>query len=85
MAVLCSVTIKGDYAVVLPQGSIERGLRFDISKSGCRMYENTRQQSKDFFDEIVRWCGERPGNADVISRSIQMFLSARRRELGLLA
>lgn len=85
MAVKCTVQIAGDYAVVLTADSTSRGLRFDISKTGCRMYENTRQQSKEFFDEIIKWCGERPANADSVSKSIQMYLAARRRELGLLA
>lgn len=85
MAVKCSVKIAGDYALVHAVDSSLRGLRFDISKTGCRMYENTRQQSKEFFDEIVRWCGERPTNADSVSKSIQLFLVARRIELGLPA
>lgn len=84
MAVNCSVQMAGDYAVVVTLNE-SRSLRFDISKTGCRMYESTRQQSKEFFDEIVKWCGERPSNADSLSRSLQFYLSAKRRSLGLLA
>jgi len=85
MAVKCSVKIAGDYAHVQAVDSTMRALRFDISKMGCRMYENSRQQSKEFFDEIINWCGEIPANADVVSKNLQMFLVARRRELGLPA
>jgi len=85
MAVNCSVKIAGDYAHVQAVDSSMRGIRFDISKTGCRMYESTRQQSKELFDEIVNWCGEIPANAESVSRMLQMFLVARRRELGLPA
>lgn len=85
MAVKCSVKIAGDYAHVQAVDSPTRSLRFDVSKTGCRLYENTRQQSKDFFEEIVNWCGEIPANADAVSKMLQMYLLTRRRELGLPA
>ncbi|MDO4496691.1 MAG: hypothetical protein Q4B58_02485 [Bacteroidales bacterium] len=85
MAQECTVSILGDYAMVHAQDSSLRGLRFDISKAGCRMYENSRQQSKDFFDEIIKWFGGRPANADSISKSLQLYLITRRREYGLPA
>lgn len=85
MAVQCSVRIAGDYAMVQASETSLQNLRFDISKPSCRVYENTRQQSREYLEEIVKWCGEQPMNADTLFRSLMMHLSVRRREMGLLA
>lgn len=84
MAVSCSVTIKGDYALIQSREQ-QRNLRFDLSKSYSRCYENTREQAKAYLEEIVKWCGERPQNVDHVLKSLMMYLIVRRREMGLSA
>ena len=83
MAILCSVQIAGDYAVVTAEDAALRQLRFDLSKNYSRCYENTRQQARDYLEEIVRWCGEKPLNVDHVLKSLMMYLFGRRREMGL--
>ncbi len=83
MAILCSVQITGDYAVVKAENVQLNQLRFDLSKSYSRCYENTRQQTRDYLEEIVSWCGERPQNVDSILKSLMMYLLVKRREMGL--
>lgn len=85
MAVLCSFKIDGDYALVQAAVSHSNALRFDLTKAYCRCYENAREQTREYVEEIVRWCGERPQNLDFVSRSIMMDLFARRRRMGLIA
>lgn len=83
MAIQCSLKITGEYAVVTANDVSSKPLRFDLSKPCCRMYENARQQGKEYFEEILRWCGERPSNSDVLLRSFLLYLMTRRRQMGL--
>lgn len=85
MAVLCTMTIVGDYAVVKSETPSQRTLRFDLSKSYSRCYENTKDQTKSYLEEIVKWCGERPQNVDKVMKSLMMYLSVKRRQMGLIA
>lgn len=85
MAVVCSVKIAGDYAVVRSEEPQRRALRFDLSKSYSRCYENTKEQTRFYLEEIVKWCGERPENVDRILRSLMMYLVVKRRQMGLRA
>ena len=85
MATFCSVKIAGDYALVGTERQNTTSLRIDMSKAYCRCYENTREQARDYLEEIVRWCGERPQNLDYVLRCLMMDLFARRRQMGLLA
>lgn len=84
MAVLCSVKITGDYALVQAEKR-ERKLRFDLSKDYSRCYENTKEQAKAYLEEIIQWCGERPQNVDHVLKSLMMYLFVRRQEMGLVA
>ena len=85
MAVFCSVKISGDYAVVKSEEANLRALRFDLSKSYSRCYENTKDQTKSYLEEIVNWCGERPQNVENVLRSLMMYLTVKRRQMGLTA
>lgn len=85
MAIQCSVKIAGDYALVQANLSKIPFLRFDLSKACCRCYENSREQTREYLEEIIRLCGERPQNLELVSRSLMMDLFARRRQMGLLA
>ena len=83
MAILCSLQITGDYAVITADHGPQNILRFDMTKPCCRMYESARQQGKEYLEEIVKWCGENPANSESILRSILLYLMARRRQMGL--
>ncbi|MBQ0057535.1 MAG: hypothetical protein KBT20_07755 [Bacteroidales bacterium] len=85
MAILCSVKIAGNYALVQSETRLDHSLRFDLSKTYCRCYENTREQTKEYLEEIVRWCGEKPQNLDIVLKSLMMDLFTRRRRMGLTA
>lgn len=85
MALHCSVKIAGNYALVQTEEPRRRMLRFDLSKSYSRCYENTRDQARSYLEEIVKWCGGSPQNVDSVLRSLMMHLVVRRREMGLSA
>ncbi|MBE6331817.1 MAG: hypothetical protein E7070_05890 [Bacteroidales bacterium] len=60
-------------------------MRFDLSKSYSRCYENTREQAKSYLEDIVSWFGERPQNVDTVLKSLLLHLTVKRREMGLSA
>jgi hypothetical protein len=80
----CSIRIMNDYAFVQSDKSGLGTLKFDMSLPCCRVFETTKQQSRDYLDELIDWCGETPSNIDTIARSIFMYLTVRRREAGML-
>ena len=85
MALQCSLQIHQDYAEVhaLNDPSL-RCLKFDMSDTYCRIFETTKQQSRDYLEEIVRWArGIRPDNMETLVRSIHTYLSAKRRAIGM--
>lgn len=79
----CSISIFNDYAVVKSDDASLGTLKFDMSLSYCKIFETTKQQSRDYVEELVRWCGERPDNIDTIVKSILLYVSVKRREAGL--
>lgn len=85
MSVNCYVKIAGDYALINAEESKHRVLRFDLSKSYSQCYENTREQSKSYVEEIVHWLGEKPKNLEFVLKSLMMHLFVRRKEMGLVA
>lgn len=84
MATSCTVKIAGDYALVQSEKR-SRTLRFDLSKNSSQCYENTKDQTKAYLEEIVKWCGEKPQNFDSVFKSLMFYLLVRRREMGLIA
>jgi len=85
MSVICSVKIAGNYALVESVEMLNRSLRFDLSLSSSRCYENTREQAKAYLEEIVKWCGEKPQNVDSVLKALMLHLFVVRREMGLVA
>ena len=81
----CSIRIFKDYAVVKSDNASLGTLKFDMSLPYCRIFETTKQQSRDYLEEIINWCGERPENIDSILKSILLYVSVRRREAGMTA
>ncbi len=83
MAVECSIRIYDEYAVVESNKDTLGSLFLDTSLSYCRIFETTKQQSRDYIDELISWCGEKPDNIDHIIKSILLFLTVKRRQAGL--
>lgn len=83
MAIQCTLQIHKDYAEVKALNANLGTLKFDVSPSYCRIFETTKQQSRDYLEEMIRWCGERPDNLESMLKSIHLFLTVRRRELGM--
>ena len=83
MAVECSIRIYDDYAEVKSSDLALGSLFLDTSLNYCRIFETTKQQSRDYLDELVNWCGEKPDNIDHIIKSILLYLTVKRREAGL--
>lgn len=80
---ICTITIYGDYARVSSDVR-EGGLTLDMSDTYCHLFESTKAQSRDYMDNICRWCGTKPDNTDSLIRSLLIHLSALRKSKGLL-
>jgi len=78
----CSVKINGEYAVVSSNEKTDT-LKLDFSSHYCKIFESAKQQSRDYLDELLRWCGTRPENLESLNRSLHMFLLVRRQQIGL--
>ncbi len=79
----CSISIFNDYAVVKADDASLGTLKFDMSLPYCKIFETTKQQSRDYVEELVHWCGGRPDNIDTIAKSILLYVAVKRREAGL--
>lgn len=77
----CSVSLEKDSVVVISD-AVSTPLRMSITKPYCRLFESTRAQSRDYVDEVVRWCGDYPSNFDSFSRNLMHFTAARRKHFG---
>ena len=50
----CIVDIN-DNIVVRNEANPMQMLRLEMSRFYCRLFETTRDQSRDYLDEILRW------------------------------
>lgn len=69
--------------IVTDESNPSQVLRLDMSPFYCRLFECTRDQSRDYVEEILRWAGDDIENFDYVSTSIMHCTAARRRSLGL--
>lgn len=85
MAILCSLKFQNDYAVVTASEASLGMLKFDMTPGFCRIYESSHQQTRDYTESLLQWCGdEQPSNLDVILSSLQMCVHAKRHQVGLV-
>lgn len=77
----CEVRIEKD-TVVVSSDIKANPLRMNINKSYCRLFESTRDQSRDYVEEVVRWCGDYPANFDSFSRNLMLYTAAQRKQFG---
>ena len=78
----CSVEYSGDYALITSKEK-HGSLKLDLSQGYCRIFETAKQQSRDYLDEVVKWCGVKPENLETLHKSLHMVVLVRRRQFGL--
>lgn len=57
-------------------------IHLDASRFYCRLFENARDQSRDYLEEIMKWAKGDIENYDYLSDNLMHFTSARRRYYG---
>lgn len=77
----CDVRLEKD-SVIVESETKSCPLRMSITKSYCRLFETTQDQSRDYVDETVRWIGDYPSNFDAFSKNLMHYTAARRRQYG---
>ena len=77
----CIVDIT-DNIVVRNEAHPMQMLRLEMSRFYCRLFETTRDQSRDYLDEILRWTDDNLENYDYVSNNLMHFTAARRRYYG---
>lgn len=77
----CAVSLEKDTVVVVSEVR-SNPLRLSITKNYCRLFESTREQSRDYVEEVVRWCGDYPDNFDSFSKNLMLYTAARRKQFG---
>lgn len=78
----CQIT-PSDNLVVCNVANPSQVLRLDISPFYCRLFENAREQSRDYLEEIMRWADEEIENYEYVSANLMHATAARRRSFGL--
>ncbi|MBR5068063.1 MAG: hypothetical protein IKX25_01540 [Bacteroidales bacterium] len=77
----CIVDIN-DNIVVRNEANPVQMLRLDMSRFYCRLFETTRDQSRDYLEEILQWTDGNLENYDYVSNNLMHFTAARRRYYG---
>lgn len=78
----CNVDLDRDIVTVFADNK-ETPLRLSINEHYCKLFETTRDQSRDYLEEVVRWCGCYPTNFDRVSKNLMHYTAARRKMIGL--
>jgi len=79
---LCNIDLN-ETLVVRNQENPCQALHLDISRFYCRLFETTRDQSRDYLEEILKWTDGKVENYDDVSTSLMHCTAARRRYYGL--
>jgi len=77
----CLIT-PSDNLIVSNEANPAQVLRLDMSPFYCRLFESTRDQSRDYLEEILRWANGDIENFDYVSTNIMHCTAARRRSFG---
>ena len=78
----CALQINGDYALVTSEEKKET-LTLDMSDFYCRIFDSAKAQSRDYLEEMIRWCGVRPDNLESLHKSLLMYILVKRKSLGI--
>ncbi len=77
----CIVDVN-DNIVVRNEANPLQMLRLDASRIYCRLFETTRDQSRDYLDEILEWSHGELENYEYVSNNLMHLTAARRRYYG---
>ncbi len=77
----CIVDIN-ENIVVRNEANPVQMLRLEMSRFYCRLFETTRDQSRDYLDEILKWTDDNLENYEYVSNNLMHFTAARRRYYG---
>ncbi len=77
----CDIILEND-SFVVSSASKPTPLRMNITKSYCKLFESSLDQSRDYVEEVVRWCGCYPSNFDKFSKNLMHYTAARRKQYG---
>lgn len=68
--------------VVRAEDDPQQMLTLDFSQFYCRLFETTRDQCRDYLEEIVRWSNDSLENYEYLSDNLMHVTSARRKYFG---
>lgn len=77
----CSFDL-GETLIVKNQDNPSQTLHLDMSRFYCRLFENARDQSRDYLEEIMKWADGNVENFDYVSANLMHCTAARRRYYG---
>lgn len=78
----CIVDVNNDIIVRNADNPLQ-SLHLNLSRIYCRLFETTREQSRDYLDEILEWADGNIENFDYVSTNIMHVTAAHRRHFGL--
>lgn len=78
----CWLRINGDFATVTSDQKTDT-LTLDMSDFYCSIFDSAKAQSRDYLEELVRWCGARPDNIESLHKSLLMYVLVKRKTLCL--
>lgn len=78
----CQLDIS-EFLIVRDVDNVQPALHLDISHFYCRLFETTRDQCRDYLEEIMRWADGKIENYEYLSENLFHFTAARRRYYGL--
>lgn len=68
--------------IVSNEANPSQVLRLDVSPFYCRLFECTRDQSRDYLEEIIKWTNDDIENYEYVSNNLLHCTSALRRSYG---
>lgn len=77
----CQLEIT-DVLTVSDRENPQRALHLDISRFYCRLFETTRDQCRDYLEEIMRWADGNIENYEYLSENLMHCTTARRHYYG---
>lgn len=71
-----------DVITVRNESNLNQAMHLDISRFYCRLFETTRDQCRDYLEEIMHWADGEIENYDYLEENLLHCTSARRRYYG---
>lgn len=77
----CSIE-PGDTLIVKNTTNPSQKFNLDMSRFYCQLFETTRDQCRDYMEEIMRWANGEIENYDALATNLMHCTAARRRYYG---